>query len=181
MWLIVTGTSNSRYFCFAIYSFAVQECPNVTLWNIHTSNDNGSLAFYEDFIFFPLSPTILLSDLTICIWVTWRGSYKKQELLTLHEHLGSPPVFGWVRGAHLFSFLCCVFGVLFVFVLCLVSSQICRCLWIVYSWLSLCFSLTFIDHVPTIIYHMRPMLDILLNNELIFNTDRYNGSYLFCI
>ena len=108
-------------------------------------------------------------------------SYKKQELLTLHEHLGSPPVFGWVRGAHLFSFLCCVFGVLFVFVLCLVFSQICRCLWIVYSWLSLCFSLTFIDHVPTIIYHMRPMLDILLNNELIFNTDRYNGSYLFCI
>ena len=26
------------------------------------------------------------------IWVTWRVSYKKQELLTLHEHLSSPTV-----------------------------------------------------------------------------------------
>ena len=51
------------------------------------------------------------------------------ELLTLHEHLGSPPppppqsslplplvFFGEVRVAHLFSFLCCV-----VFLFCVVS------------------------------------------------------------
>jgi hypothetical protein len=33
---------------------------------------------------------------------TWRVSYKRQERLTLREHLGSPLVFGV---AHLFSFL----------------------------------------------------------------------------
>ena len=32
-------------------------------------------------------------------------SYQRQELLTLREHLGSPPVFGGVCVAHLFSFL----------------------------------------------------------------------------
>jgi len=35
-------------------------------------------------------------------------SYKMQELSTLREHLGSPPVFDSVCVAHLFSFLCCV-------------------------------------------------------------------------
>jgi hypothetical protein len=50
-------------------------------------------------------------------------SDKKQELLTLREHLSSLPVFGGVRVAHLFIFLCCVF-VLFVFVLCLVYSML---------------------------------------------------------
>jgi len=35
-------------------------------------------------------------------------SYKKQKSLTLREHLDLPPVFGGVRVAHLFSFLCCV-------------------------------------------------------------------------
>jgi hypothetical protein len=36
-------------------------------------------------------------------------SYKKQETLTLPEHLGSPPFFCLVvHFAHLFSFLCCV-------------------------------------------------------------------------
>ena len=50
-------------------------------------------------------------------------SYKKQELLTLREHMGflvrsvfliflvfCVVFFGEVRVAHLFSFLCCVFG-----------------------------------------------------------------------
>ena len=31
--------------------------------------------------------------------VTWRVSYKRQELLTSHEHMGSPSVFGGVRVA----------------------------------------------------------------------------------
>jgi hypothetical protein len=39
-------------------------------------------------------------------WVTRRASYKKPELLTLREHLSSPPVFCGVRVTHLFSFLC---------------------------------------------------------------------------
>ena len=76
------------------------------------------------------------------IWVTWWVSYKKQELLILREYLGSPPIFCWVQIAHLFSFLRCV-----VFVLCFTSScvlyaQYCQYHWIVYSWLSLRFSLT---------------------------------------
>jgi hypothetical protein len=40
------------------------------------------------------------------IWVTRRVSYKKQELLTLHEHLSSPPAFGGVRVGHLLVVLC---------------------------------------------------------------------------
>ena len=44
-----------------------------------------------------------------------------------------PGVFGWVRVAHLFSFLCCVFALLFFAVLCLVCpvlhvSLVCLCL-----------------------------------------------------
>ena len=60
------------------------------------------------------------------IWVTRWMSYKKQELFTLSEHLGSPSVFGGVHIAHLFSFLCC-------FLLsssCLLCTQSCLCLWI---------------------------------------------------
>ena len=34
--------------------------------------------------------------------------YREQELLTIREHLSSPMVFGGVRVAHIFSFLCCV-------------------------------------------------------------------------
>ena len=41
--------------------------------------------------------------------VTQRVSYKKQELLTLREHLDSSKVFGGIRVAHVFSFLCCIF------------------------------------------------------------------------
>ena len=40
---------------------------------------------------------------------TLRLFYKRLELLTIREHLGSPPVFLWVRVARLFNFLCCVF------------------------------------------------------------------------
>ena len=44
--------------------------------------------------------------------------FKKQELPTFLEHLGSPLIFG-VAPVHLFNFLYCV---LFVFVLCLVCQ-----------------------------------------------------------
>ena len=53
------------------------------------------------------------------IRVTWQVSYKRQELLSLPQHMSSPPDFGGVRVAHLFSFLRCVS---FIFVMCLVSS-----------------------------------------------------------
>jgi len=49
-----------------------------------------------------------------CIRVTWRVSYKKQELLTLRDHLSLPPFFwggGWGCS---FCFLCCPIMCLYV-------------------------------------------------------------------
>jgi hypothetical protein len=40
-------------------------------------------------------------------------------LLTIHEHLGSPQVFGGVLVAHLVSFLCCLFFSFFFCFICL--------------------------------------------------------------
>lgn len=82
------------------------------------------------------------------VWVTLRVSYKRQELLTFQEHLGSPPIFcGSVLLIFLynyFSVLFCTFlFALFVFVL---SVQCLECFWIVPRGLSILdrFSLTFI-------------------------------------
>ena len=74
-------------------------------------------SFLRRLFFFLLSQTSLSSNLTIdlYIWVTWRVSYKKQELFILGRHLGSPSVFGGIRVVHLFSFLCCIFFVLVLF------------------------------------------------------------------
>ena len=75
-----------------------------------------SFPFYVEF-FIPLSPTILLPGLTM--WITWRVSWTKQEILNLHEHHGPRPLFRLVLVAHLFIFLCCVFFCLSFFcVLC---------------------------------------------------------------
>ena len=82
----------------------------------------------------------------LTMWVIWRISCWRQGLLAIRGRLGSPPVFGVVRVAHHFSFLCCVF--------CFVSlrhvscfSQCCQFLPIVHSWLPHRFSLTFICFV----------------------------------
>lgn len=78
-------------------------------------NGNGSFPFYIAFYFFPLSSTRLLQDLARS---NNAGVYKKQEMLTLHEH----------------SFLYCFcFVFVFVFVICLVP--IVGCVRIVYSWM----------------------------------------------
>jgi len=43
------------------------------------------------------------------LWrVTWRVSLRRQELLTLPEHLRSPPAFYEIRVAHCFVFSCYV-------------------------------------------------------------------------
>jgi hypothetical protein len=90
--------------------------------------------------------------------------YKKQELLTLGEHLGSLPLLAESVLLSFCSFLCCAMFffvfVLFVFILCLGSNvacisglfildslswvQCCLYLWVVYTWLAVRFSLTFI-------------------------------------
>jgi hypothetical protein len=82
-----------------------------------------SFPFYVD-IFIPLSPTILLPGWTM--WITWRVSWTKQEILNLHEHHGPQPLFDLVLVAHLFIFLCCVF-----FFVCLSSvscAECCQCI-----------------------------------------------------
>ena len=72
-------------------------------------------------IFFPFYVDCFVSSITDktfigldYIRVTRRVSYKKQERLTLREHLGSPPVFGGVSVPHLFSILCCVVFLCFI-------------------------------------------------------------------
>ena len=46
-------------------------------------------------------------------------SYKKKhELLTLHDQLGSPLIFGGIRVAHLFNLQCCVFSLMFIYHVC---------------------------------------------------------------
>jgi hypothetical protein len=94
-----------------------------TLRIIHISDDIVSFLFYVD-LFFPLSLTRLLPDLTKYIRVARRMSYKKQELITLHEHLGSHPFIGGIHVAH--RFLCCVFFFKFwyFFVLCFVFPML---------------------------------------------------------
>jgi hypothetical protein len=66
-----------------------------------------------------VSLCISVSNTSLTIWIMGLVPYKRQELITLRELL----VFGEVRIAHLFSFLCCVF-VLLVFVLFLVYSML---------------------------------------------------------
>jgi hypothetical protein len=74
---------------------------------------NKRLRVHDIFYYLRLFCIVVSTNL-LYIWVTWRGFYKKQELLILREHLSSPTVFGGVRVAHLFSFLCCHIMCLYV-------------------------------------------------------------------
>jgi hypothetical protein len=47
-----------------------------------------------------------------------RESYQRQELLILREYLGSPPFFGGVRVADLFSFCVVLFVLFFTEIIC---------------------------------------------------------------
>jgi hypothetical protein len=75
--------------------------PGWPLRNIYFSNDNGSFPFYADFLFH-LSPTRLAPGLII--WVTGQVSYKRQDLLTLCEHLSLYQVFRWSQCCSPFQF-----------------------------------------------------------------------------
>ena len=88
------------------------------LWNIHISNDNGSFTICRFFLSCITAKTFTRLD-CIIIWVTGQVSYKKQDLLPLHEHMASPQFlvrFVWL----IFLVFCVVFFVLFVSVLSLV-------------------------------------------------------------
>ena len=77
----------------------------ITIWSIVTKypdlNDNGSFAFYVD-IFYHCQD-FYRTWLYIC--VTWRVSYKKQELLTRREYPSSPR---FLVGFALLIFYICV-------------------------------------------------------------------------
>ena len=59
---------------------------------------------------------LVLLYIPLHLWMHFqiRVSYKKQELLTLREHMSSPLVFRWVSVAHIFSFVCCSIMCIFV-------------------------------------------------------------------
>ena len=104
--------------------------------------------------------SILCSTCLCFIWVTYRVSYKKQELLTLREHLGSPMSL-W-RDPRCSSFYYSVLG----FVLCLsyscaLCARCCRYLWIFHSWLPLVCSLTLFWSNKMFIYFVQlALIDI---------------------
>ena len=82
--------------------------------------------------------------LFVCDYMSSTVGVLQEACLTLFKHPGSPPVFGGVLVAPLFSFLYCVF----VFCLsssCVLCVQRCLCLWIVQSWLHLRFSQFFFN------------------------------------
>jgi hypothetical protein len=150
-WLLL-GVSH-RYWNFTVVITNCQQFPN-----IHLTNGNASFFFYVDFVF-PLSPTRLSPGFTIS---NMTGAIEKQELLNLREHMWCPccsySYFSVLCVLSFFWSFCVLYPVLpmfmncpvlFVIVLCLVSSvafvyelsslvcdrsvpctQCCQCLWI---------------------------------------------------
>ena len=77
---------------------------------------------------------LVVSTLHKDSWIILKAvSCERPELITLREHLGSPPlpVFGGARVVHPFKFSMLFFCLSFSCVLC---AQYCQCLWIVHYW-----------------------------------------------
>ena len=93
-------------------------------------------------------PILLFTKLNIPPFKTWWLFYKRPELFTFYEHLGSPPFFGGrgVRVAHcFFSFLCCVVFLWFVSLSNVsYAFKVASVSGFVHSWFILLFSLTWI-------------------------------------
>jgi hypothetical protein len=114
-----------------------------------SSNDDGSFPFYVDFVI-PLSPTRLLSDLTIHMSNTTGVISESENAYPSREPRFTPGLW-W--GSCCTSCLLSVLCGLFVF--CLSSPgvlcvQCYQCLCIVHSWLPLRLSLTFIYSVSAL-------------------------------
>jgi len=76
----------------------------------HLANSNRCFLFYVEF-FFSLSPTTRFTGLNCeqhCVYI-WRVSYKRQNLLTLREPLGSPRIlvgfvlWSWSYGSWIYN------------------------------------------------------------------------------
>jgi hypothetical protein len=145
------------------------------------------LYFYIYCFYFPLSSVNLWPDWTI--WVTRWVSYKKQELLTLPEHLGSLPLL--VGSMLLILLVVCVYMFCLVFILCLVPNIVYVSLDCSFFMFCLVFILCL---VPTIVYvsldcsffithHSRfsyvyffYMFVVCINLPIIFKTNKWNVS-----
>ena len=127
------------------------------LRNILISNDNGSFIFYVDVSFLYHCQDFYRTWLYL--WVTRRVTYKKQEQLTLRDHLDSSPIFS-VCSVSLISLvfyvaLLCVFTFWIQCDLCLIVysgvQYILCCIFVLFFldfflfWLSFRYSLTFIS------------------------------------
>jgi len=80
-----------------------------------TSYTNGLLSLITYWLFTYMFSLLYhcqhLYRALVCIWATWRVSYKKQELLTLREHLSWPRFFSGHHDAHILFciVLLCIF------------------------------------------------------------------------
>ena len=91
--------------------------------------------------------------------VTWWVLYRKQELLILHKHQARV-CSRFFLASVLFIFIIFLVVSVFLSTSCVLCIQCCQYLWIVYSWLSLRFSLTFIfvlDHTSWMFYNARSL------------------------
>jgi len=119
---------------------------------------------------------------------TWRVSYKRQELLTLRDHLSSFSVFGGV--ILLTSPVFCValwfylLLLVFYFWSCVLCIQCCQFLWIIHSWLLLRFSLTFLTlylppctYMELLILYTRKYTEVVTRTVSWEKDKRYIGKY----
>ena len=111
----------------AIHGLLLQQYTQLNYYRICSRHDIA-----EMLLMLALNTNQLINQPTWRVWVTRRVHLRKQELLTLHEHLGSPLCFlSLVTSivAHRFRFMCCISFCLSSFcVLC----QSCPCLCVVY-------------------------------------------------
>ena len=117
----------------------------------HYRNENWWNTFsltVMDFSFLRRFVPSSITDKTFTgLWVIWSVSHNKQKLLTIREQLYPPPLptrflLGVVGGgATCRPSLCYLLCFIFILWSC---AQCCLCLWIVYFWSILRFSLTFI-------------------------------------
>jgi len=95
----------------------------------------------------PMLFSRFLSSITVKTFtglVTREMSYKKQELITLPEHQGSPLILLVVSMLIIFFYFC-VFGFCFIYLRSVYCAQCCWRHWIVQSLLSIRFFLTFME------------------------------------
>jgi len=89
------------------------------------------------FKFLPVS-----SEIYVCL--TFRLKFNAYTFHIETFLIDSAGFFGGIRVVHLFSFMCCVVLLCFIYLRHACYAQYCLCLWIVHSYLPIRFSLTFI-------------------------------------